>query len=448
MEQGQGLAGKILSGAAALTGGVAAGAAALVGLLSFSLLLPVWTGRYTFYIAVFGAAVFAGLTRRWWKPWPAGPFLLRLGSLVMAVWVVVAAVHGVVHRRFDRYRGELKAKGLPVSLAEFAETLPDDRYGEAAYEAAFARLDPEGKWPGFVAETKVERWSADSGKKTESLVRSAEPALLKELVPLSGRFSRYKKVDYAAAGRRPFDTQLPKFGPLMKAANMLKLCAAWRAWRGEPEKAWAHVRLLLDMGDLILTERSALAKAVVLRLRRFAAEAALMVKLNAPGAALPKDLAARFKKAAVERPMSEGLEAEVAMWLDMRDSFEREPALGAGVWGGPDAAFFERALGRWAVAMGLMDVNIQASAEHHSSWTQVESPDQLRELERRERELEDLPLWPCMLARLATPRFSGLLEKQADLQALLRQTAGPGLFRRAQTDLPHLRALAVDDGRR
>jgi len=157
---------------------------------------------------------------------------------------------------------------------------------------------------------------------------------------------------------------------------------------------------------------------------------------------------ARFKKAAVERPMSEGLEAEVAMWLDMRDSFEREPALGAGVWGGPDAAFFERALGRWAVAMGLMDVNIQASAEHHSSWTQVESPDQLRELERRERELEDLPLWPCMLARLATPRFSGLLEKQADLQALLRQTAGPGLFRRAQTDLPHLRALAVDDGRR
>lgn len=418
--------GRALRGAAKLAGLAAACGAFMVVLLALTLLLPVEAGRYAFYAAVFGSAMLTGLTRKWWKPEAGalGLFFGRLGFLFVSAWVVVAVVHGVVHRRFDRYREELKAKGLPVSLADFAESLPDERYGESAYKEAFAKLDPKQEWgedkhPGL----KPGRWTAETARKEEAAVRAVEPVLLKEIAPLSGRFSRYKKVDYAAAVRRPFETPLPKLNGMHRGWSALKLCALWRAWNGDREKAWGHVRTLLDLGGLLMTERSILGKSIASRFYRAAAEACLQIRENSPGTALPKDLSARFAKAAAEEPMRDGLKGEFAAMLDMRDAFEREPTQAVELYGvGMEHRFFEDALARLLVSMGMMDVNIQVSAEQMSRL--VIGSVEMSELKRGEARFDKLPLWPCLYALLLTPKFSSLIEKQAELQALMNRAAG------------------------
>ncbi|MBI3552530.1 MAG: hypothetical protein HY077_08420 [Elusimicrobia bacterium] len=367
----------------------------------------------------------------------AGP---ALWLLVMAVVVrlFMWTTHRGHHGALDAFMAELRTRGVPASLADFAEDPPDARYGESAFASALANLDPKRtfnskKHPG----EELKAWTPQTAEAEAPFVREFEPVVVKEFLPLAGRYSHYKKVDFRAASRNPLAMPIPKLAELIKLGSVFKLCAESHAFRKDYAKAWPYVKAELDVADMVASERSLISKMVTLALRRQAVSGVVVMLLGDPGLTIPKDLAKRLEALLGQYLARDGLRCELAFQLDFRDWIEGVSRPAQSVTGLDER--FEYVLERLASAMGVVDLNVLEGARIATGGATAASWAQAREDSGAAEKLVALPAWPFFSLTLAVPRYSELHRKDWDFKTWLKLAlAGSALaeYRKAHGRYP------------
>lgn len=229
---------------------------------------------------------------------------------------VVGASGTAWRRRLEAYKGELRAQGLPVSVADLERSAPT---GPAADPAAVAALSKHetGIAKKLHPGQKPGPWTEAVYGEESGFVQAAEGPLLEKIsAVLKGRPSRYGAVDWAEAARRPLSVSTPRFGNLIGAGNALGLSACWRAYRGETALAWDRIRTMLDLADLVATEPSVIGKAIAQAIRRRAATDATTVLFAAKTGLMPPDVAGRLSAFSAPGWMADGIQGELARNLD------------------------------------------------------------------------------------------------------------------------------------
>lgn len=434
--------------AALLTALIAWGLCALA-LLALSTFLPPWSSSVVLTAVFLGAGVMSFLfcrkpaVRESLEALREGPETKKNGgfwrifgsvvSLAVASLIIVVGVRMVWHSRAEKLKQELKAQGLPVSLAEFQENLPDDTYAypklsqliEKDFDRAFYEKE-------FHTGDSIGKWTPETFKKEAPYAAHYAPYLDK-LAPLAlKKYARYMKVDYAAAAKEPAVIPAPPLTNFMTIARAAKICAVSRAYQGDPAKAWALVRLQFALSDVLAGEKVLISKLVALGLRRVAVETVLDVMLNRPEAAVPADLISRLKEVSSERLVTDALKVEIAYQYDeyafLARLGGRQFVSSGGLFSavGPDSVRSGASPGMWVQyevfalmrLMGMLDINSLETARCFAALT-VERP--WAQIVEENRKIavtaNSLPSWPYLLVKFALPEFSRMYEREFELKA-------------------------------
>lgn len=426
------------------------------GLLALSTFLPPWPSAVTLGGVLVASGALTWLLLRLAPVGESlktlrdgsGPLKIRaLGRLAAAIislaavsFAAVSGTHAVWHGRLAAFKQSLKEKGLPVTLRDLQENLPNEQYAypwlssEAHKKEFNYELYKKSDCYNDYTETKC---VPEAFKKFPELTAYYTPYLEKKLMPLlkSRKYSRFKKVDYAHPPRNPYAMPIPQHYPIYSIARVSGLCAASRAAEGDIEKAWALIRLQFAMADLSADGKQMISKLVTVGLRHMAAKTALAVMQNRPEAVLPSDLARRFKGALSDHLISDGMQAELAHSFDCSaymDKLTRKETLAypkefSILWTfgfeiHPDLGSFTRWLEFdifWLLQhMGILDMNYLASVRYYAEFTRKGSREQLVSGDRIiTPALERLPSWPYHMAKLISPQYFRVHEKEWELKA-------------------------------
>lgn len=357
----------------------------------------------------------------------------RLLALAGVCLLVIFGARVIWHGRVESLKRELKSKGMPLTLAEFQENLPDGRYAYAALSKAVEKdFSREFYDKMYHDGDSVGRWTPETFRKEAPYAAHYAPYLDKTLAPLLARkYDRYMKVDYAQAALEPGAMPLPPLGNFLPIARAAKICAVSRAYQGDAAKGWSLIRLQLSLAGLLAGEKTVYSRMIALGLQRLAVETALDIMLNGTGAALPADIAGRFKEIMGGRLVSDELKCELAYQFDEYAFLSRlggrRFVSGGGIFsapsldtdsGGSPAMWLQ--YGGFAVMrmVGMLEINSLTTARHLSALAE-DKPWARLAAENRELAVavNGLPSWPYLLVKLALPEFSRMFEREFELKA-------------------------------
>ena len=344
------------------------------------------------------------------------PLLSRLAAATAASLLVMMFAHSVWHSKAEALKLSIKEKGWPSSLADFREDLPDDQYAATAFESALLKIDMRAMDEKTDLALKPVKWDKDTFRRQAAFVAGLAHLITGEVVPtLKGR-TRWMKADYLAAVKDPLNMPVPKYMDQIKFSKLLRLSACVEAVRGNLPAAWGYVRLQLKIAELVSTEPSLIGKVVTVTLRRQAALAAVGIMLNRPETGVPSDIAKTLRVFPAGSLVSEGMKTEAAIRLDLIASpFPQEDK---NKITGLERISWE-VLERLVLFTGLTDISILKSVSYFSQL--IITPSRYRLFEplgsKADQELEALPDWPYILAKMATGKFSDLHEKEWEMKA-------------------------------
>lgn len=345
--------------------------------------------------------------------------------------LLLGATHLGWHARFAALASAAGGRGLPVTLAVFADGLPPQAYAYAGLERALEKFDDRALRDEPYRKTSLRRWDKARCDAADRLAARYAGFLDAEFLPLLRGAAGFRPVDYRLVSRDP--DALPSFlaDKYFRVARLLRLGALARACRGDLPGAWRRLEDLLLLSDVIALDRSLEVKLVALSLRGQAAETALTALLNAPGAALPERLAARLGALQAERLVKDGVGYELARKLDLRRAYElpiitgRKKVVDLGGHGhggkgrGAHPQDREEELlnlgARLLTLAGAYDAGHYKAAEYLAGQAQDEN----RPYESVPR-AERWPLWPYTIAHFEWPQFTGFYLKELEFRAWAR----------------------------
>ena len=342
--------------------------------------------------------------------------LLRFSAVIAVSLLAMLFTHSIWHGKAEASKQSFKEKGWPSSLADFREDLPDDQYAATAFESALLKIDMRAMDEKTDLALKPVKWDKDTFRRQAAFVARLAPLITGEVVPtLKGR-TRWMKADYLAAVKDPLNMPVPKYMDQIKFSKLLRLSACVEAVRGNLPAAWGYVRLQLKIAELVSTEPSLIGKVVTVTLRRQAALAAVGIMLNRPETGVPSDIAKTLRVFPAGSLVSEGMKTEAAIRLDLIASpFPQEDK---NKITGLERISWE-VLERLVLFTGLTDISILKSVSYFSQL--IITPSRYRLFEplgsKADQELEALPDWPYILAKMATGKFSDLHEKEWEMKA-------------------------------
>lgn len=254
---------------------------------------------------------------------------LQLLALALGVRLIMWGAHRVQHARFDSFKDGLKAQGLPLSVAQFQESYPDEDYAYPDLTRALAKFDPKflnsKPRPGA---SGVKRWDAGIRKDAHEVAAHYEAVISRDILPILARHHRFAKIDYLATARDPVHASWPKSVPLISMGSVIRLSALDLAEQGRMSQAWERMDKLFSMADLVAQDRTLLAKMVAVALRRGGAQASMTVMLNHPVLSVPRNISGRLASLQDNRLVQEGMQTEVALVFDIRNACEPQLARG------------------------------------------------------------------------------------------------------------------------
>ncbi|OGS43141.1 MAG: hypothetical protein A3J79_07455 [Elusimicrobia bacterium RIFOXYB2_FULL_62_6] len=336
----------------------------------------------------------------------------------------LAVTHLVWHARIAALTAEAKAKGLPTTLADFAEK---DRQGLCAHDAlekvlkdfddAFLRTASQRK-------TGLQKWNKDMYADAERMAAHYGTFMNKEFLPALSCAPRFRNIDYRAAGRDP--DSLPRFesDKYFRIARLLRLQALSLAYRGDMNGAWKLIGRIFDLGGLFAADRDLELKMAALSFLSQGAEASIATMRNRPGARLPAAITARLAGAQREHLVRDGVRWQLARKLDFRNVYEPLIITGGKKMitrncHGPCGALSEETLlnlaARYVVLAGALDAGYFRLAQYLSGMGQDES---LRYSKRPY--TADWPLWPYTIAQFEWPQYSGFHFKEREFRTWAR----------------------------
>lgn len=346
----------------------------------------------------------------------------RLGRALLAPAaisaIIISCTHAVWHWRVLAFKQSLKKEGLPVTLSDLQENLPDEEY---AYPSLWNAMEKEFDWEFY----KKIRYGDDINDKGASEIFKEKPGYaahftlyLDKKLPalLAKKYTRYRKVDYAHAPKNPYQIPIPQFHYFYGSSRTAGLYAVLLASRGDTAKAWALTGLQLDLADLLSNDKDLSSKLVVSLIRRQAADTALYILLNSPAAVIPPDLIPRFKGVLSDHLVSDGLKYELAFdfdsyaylesgggklyvsWDDIYSDTDLE-------WGFKQRSdfrlWFDYKVFLLLRSMGTLDINSLAEARCFSALTTKGAWPQMTLLNNYNCvAIESLPSWPYYLAKM------------------------------------------------
>lgn len=278
---------------------------------------------------------------------------LQLVILAVIAGAAVAGTHRVWHGRVDALKREWKAKGHPVTRADFQEERADGQYANPALQDALIKLDKDGLYmhslhPG----EQLGVWTEATLKFESKVVAPYRPRLTKEIYPILERRRYLEKIDFVQEAAKPYATHAPKYYPFIGTTRILSLGSVVRARSGDRQGAWDDLRHAADLSDLAAPGPTLIGRMIAVANRKLIAQAGINIALNAR-APLPEDLADRLRRSLSDRLVVGGLGYEAARRLDLGRYFEGcrwaecEPSSDL------TEAWFHPILGR---AMGLSDM--------------------------------------------------------------------------------------------
>ncbi len=383
----------------------------LLGLLALSTFSPLSSGGLTvglaLGLALFGCAAFCWKVLRGGAPRPAAAYAVLLGTVLC----VVLGTGALWRHRYEAFKKGCAAKGWPTSLADFREERGEADFAGPLLEKAYVRLGLES------AKKELDAWSGPVLKPGESRpggawVRSCAGLESGAADPALGR-PRLMPVDYGAAAADPINVPLPAMVPLITVGRCLRACAS-RA--PDERRAWEQVARLQKLAALAASHRSTIGQAVACEFDAQAAKAALEVLARRPGAVLPEAAARALRERLRVNRLGEGLRSELAMSFDLTAWYRRGGSAGASRIG-------ERVLS-W---VGFFEANGLAFGRMLAAFAAVQSREDSAGAAARVRsELEGLPGWPYVLARIAMPDFSRTFGREFEARTWCRLALAAG----------------------
>ena len=304
------------------------------------------------------------------------PLTFSLALLALCVWAAMAGSRAFWRARFYDLEHDLRAQGFATSLAALRDGTPDSTLASKELSELLQRYDPLAK-EYTAAEHPGERlgpWSASAFVMESAHATRQERFLIEELAPLLAKgYSRYTRLDFRARSRNPTAVQSPQYAGIVELSRALRVCAGYRAYRGEADRAWAHVRLGLALSNILANEPVFVGRGIGLAARSNGAHAALQVMLNRPSAEMPPDIAEELRDSTPEAWIPEVVRLEIPWAFDLHrflarvtrrewaamngfvGAFGVAPSAGhADGTAGLDTGYFLWSLFR---AMGLLDMN-------------------------------------------------------------------------------------------
>jgi len=255
-----------------------------------------------------------------------GPLTFSLAVLALGVWAAMGGTRAYWHARFSDLERDIRAQGHATSLAALRDGTPDSALSLQELSVVLERFDVLAK-EFAAAEHPGERlgpWSASTYVQEAAHVMRQEPFLLKELAPVLAKgYSRYTRLDFQAKSRNPTDVQSPQYSGFVELSRVLRVCAGCRAYRGELDRAWDHVRLSLALSNILANEPVFIGRGLGLAARSNAVNAAVQVMLNKPTTRLPPDIAEELRDSAPEAWIPEVVRLEIPWAFDLHRYLER-----------------------------------------------------------------------------------------------------------------------------
>lgn len=384
-------------------------------------------------------------TRETCAAWPPrlGALAAPVGALAVlgaAVYLVLLGTHAVWRSRFDAFQVAAKARGLPVSLAEFQEEHPGDEYAYPALEKALEDVDlgpfkPGGRFKGY----RFERWSPAVATAARAALAERAELIDGRLPEILRRRRRFERIDYRRWARHP--SEFVDHGhrvSLISLGRMIALSAVDAGLRNEMPKAWDRLGSLFALSESVAQEPDLMHQMIALAMWHAAADAATTLIVNRPGLRVPGPITEKLVAARGAHFIRDGLRAEFALFMDKRSAAASSaiPERLLVLSGAVDAGFIE-----------LCSFLADAAARDG------DIPDS-----EGERRIMGIPAWPSILGTIGIVKTEGLHVVEEDLKnwcrlallaarleagyaghgrypATLRGVGGPGETAR-QGDLP------------
>ncbi|MBI4348373.1 MAG: hypothetical protein HY553_16140 [Elusimicrobia bacterium] len=246
------------------------------------------------------------------------PFSLQLAGLVLAAAVCSLAASRIWKARIAAIESRRLAEGLPVSLAQLHREVPADREAYAMLAALLGKrrfaFDPERR-PGM----RVGRWTPETAAAARTLAAAEEPFLRERLVPALRDRPFLQTIDYRRLARTPIagETATVSYSGFLPVSAIIMELAGLAAFESDDAKAWGWVDLELRLAELFTQDRLFGSRVTALQFSVRAAQAALTVLLNRPGATLPAATSLALARAASTPYLAECGDMESLLWLDL-----------------------------------------------------------------------------------------------------------------------------------
>jgi hypothetical protein len=379
-----------------------------------------WTMLAIAAVAALGYFIYGRSLVRGLAPRGLATAALQLLALALGARLIMWGAHRVQHARFDSFRAGLKAQGLPMSVAEFQESYPDQDYAYPALTQALTKFDAKflnsKPRPGA---SGVKRWDAGIRKDTHEVAAHYEAVVSRDILPILARQRRFVKVDYLALARDPAHPARLRIAPLIGVGSAIRLSALDMAEQGRMSQAWERLDILFSLADMMAQDRTLLGKMYVLALRRMGAQAALTAMLNHPGLTMPRAIADRLASLQGGRLVQDAAQAELALAFDSRDVCEPLWARGnthCDFFGLPDPSQPADRATAWVYRLAAWTGAFDSSCLRWAQYlTQVE-----RENSAAVDGLFPESKWADYFAPVFTPHYFGMGRKERECQAWAR----------------------------
>jgi hypothetical protein len=341
--------------------------------------------------------------------------------------------------RMNKLQRELKAAGVPVSIADFAQDVPKSKNAAPAMEAwslKFTRTLPgepeapvkevsdaimslDGKGIMLDEGKEIDETWAWNGSSLGVLNKAANrlSRMFREvetgLTPILDRYDRRVAYDYKAEAEKD-NPSFPKYAHYVNVGRIYRVMSERKAMQGDMAGAWRVVERQIKFANLIGQDPSLIAKMVSIALAGIAKDTASAIMKNKCNAVMPAGVVKAMAGIVGVRWVQDGFAGEIAGYFHTRNRFRK-----AGFWTPVPGYEIDRATHvayKKLTFMGIMDAkhygivkNVFLPCVHSAGW--VGDPIQKADW------FVAYPEWiDRFVAWASAPRFVHLVQKQYEMQ--------------------------------
>ncbi len=306
------------------------------------------------------------------------------------------------------YSSKVKAKirvfrerGIPTSIKDFHRGISGEKN---AYPSLDNAAEDFGKVWDEIENTEIinsklfrQAWTRKKEKAIDKIINSAAPELSK-IVKILDKYEFWEPVNYLEAAKKPAACPVPKFVNNIMINQLLCVNALSLAKKNRIDDAWNFIRKDIKFLKLIEQQPGLIGKMIAVSMQQRISETVLKIISLNPDAIIPEVLEKELSEICKKNLVSGAFQFEIALMTDVFSVF--------------------RELGGILIKYtGFMEVTHIEIINYFTRIVEdLESGQPYKKIYddsfANEGRIEDYPVWPFALAKIAVPKYASLCTKE------------------------------------